>query len=156
MRRWLGWIAIAWLMAICVVAVAAYGNVQAGSSLAARTRDLASQLRCPACQGETVADSQAQIAIAIRALISQRLAAGQSPDQIKNYLVSRFGDRILLAPPQSGIDWVAWLAPPLLLLGGIGLLLTLVIDWRRRGKVRPESARSDYVDRVREEVLGKS
>jgi cytochrome c-type biogenesis protein CcmH len=156
MRRWLGWIAIAWLIAICAIAVAAYGGGRSGSSLAERSRDLESQLRCPACQGETVADSQAQIAVAIRALISQRLASGQSPDEIKSYLVSRFGDRILLAPTQSGIDWVAWLAPPLLLLAGSSLLLTLVADWRKRSKARPSGIRQEYIERVQEEVAGNT
>jgi cytochrome c-type biogenesis protein CcmH len=88
-------------------------------------------------------------------LVRQRLAEGQSPDAIKAYFVARYGNWILLAPPASGIGNVAWMAPPLLLLGGIGLLLTLVIDWRARGRARPAAPDEAYLERVRAELAGE-
>jgi cytochrome c-type biogenesis protein CcmH len=151
-RRWLGWIAIGWLLVICSVALVAYGNPAAAQSLDERTRAVAQQLRCPVCQSESVADSSAGISKAIRAIIQKRLAEGQSADQIKTYFVSRYGTWILLAPPSSGIGAVAWLAPPLLVLGGLALLMTLVMDWRRRAKRPPRPARSEYLARVRAEL----
>jgi cytochrome c-type biogenesis protein CcmH len=134
------------------VGLAAYGNPAAPTSLQDRTRAVAQQLRCLVCQGESVADSPSDLAKAMRKLIRAQLAEGRSADEIKRYLVTRYGDRILLAPPTSGIGGIAWLAPPLLLLGGVGLLLTLAADWRRRGRVPTATARDAYIARVRAEV----
>jgi cytochrome c-type biogenesis protein CcmH len=150
-RRWGGWIAIGWLVLVCAIALAAYGQPAHSVSLDARTRAVAAQLRCLVCQGESVADSPSDFARSVRALIRQRLRQGQSAGQIESFLVSRYGDRILMAPPAHGIGDVAWLAPPLLVLGGIGLLLTLVADWRRHGR-EPSNVRDEYLQRVRAEL----
>jgi cytochrome c-type biogenesis protein CcmH len=151
MRRWLGWIAIGWILALCVVAVLAYGRPAATQSLDDRTRAIALQLRCPICQGESVADSPSDISKAMRVLIRRKLAEGESSAQIKAYFVGRYGQWILLAPPSSGIGDLAWLGPPLLILGGAGLLLTLAADWRRRAR-SPTTADLTYVERVRQEL----
>lgn len=151
MRRWLGWIAIAWLLGLAAVALVAYGQPGHTASLEERTHDVAQQLRCLVCQGESVADSPSDFAKSLRVLIRKRLAQGESPDAIQSFLVSRYGDRVLLAPPSSGIGRVAWLAPPLLVLGGIGLLLTLIADWRQRGR-SSASASDVYLERVRAEL----
>ena len=155
MRRWLGWIAIGWLLALCAIALVAYGSPQ-HASLDDRTQALARQLRCPVCQGESVADSPSGIAQTMRLTIRKRLAQGQSPEQIRGYFVSRYGSWILLAPPASGVGNLAWLAPPLLLLGGIALLLTLVADWRSRGRGRLAAGKDAYLDRVRAELAAES
>ena len=151
MRRWLGWIAIAWLLLLCAVALGAYGRPAQATSLADRTRAIAQQLRCLVCQGESVADSPSDFSKTVRALIRQRLQQGQSGDQIEAYLVSRYGDRILMAPPTHGIGDIAWLAPLLLVMGGLGLLVTLVADWQRHGR---DTAQVDdvYLERVRAEL----
>jgi cytochrome c-type biogenesis protein CcmH len=151
MRRWLGWIAIGWLLLVGAVALAAYGTPSQTASLDVRTRAVAQDLRCLVCQGESVADSPSDFATTVRALIRQRLREGQSPDQIESFLVSRYGDRILMAPPTRGIGDIAWLAPPLLLLGGLGLLFTLVADWRRHGGQAAEAGEI-YLQRVRAEL----
>jgi cytochrome c-type biogenesis protein CcmH len=88
----------------------------------------------------------------MRAIIRHKLAQGESPDSIKRYFVSRYGNKILLAPPSSGIGSVAWFAPPLLVLGGMGLLLTLVFDWRSRSRVPVSSSGAEYLERVRAEL----
>ena len=99
-----------------------------------------------------MADSQATFSVQVRALIRRDLRAGQSPAAIKSYLVSRYGDRILLAPPVSGVGTLAWLGPPLLVLGGIGLLVTLVLDWRTRGRGTVPTSSEAYLERVRAEL----
>lgn len=152
MRRWAGWIAIGWLLLLCGAALALYGAPKASASLDDRTRAVAQQLRCPVCQSESVADSPAQISKDMRATIRKRLAAGESADSIKSYFVSRYGSWILLAPPATGIGNIAWLAPPLLLLGGLGLLSALVIDWRRRGKTPVVQPGAGYLERVQAEL----
>lgn len=151
MRRWLGWIAIGWLLALCALALAAYGQPRGTSSLDQQTQSVAQGLRCLVCQGESVADSPSDFAKSVRALIRKQLAQGESAGQIQSFLVSRYGNRILLAPPSSGIGNIAWFAPPLLVLGGVGLLVTLVLDWRRRGR-RHDDAAESYLARVRAEL----
>jgi cytochrome c-type biogenesis protein CcmH len=151
MGRWRGWVAIGWMLAICVLLLITYGHPASHPTLDDRTRALAAELRCPICHGESVADSTTDIARSIRALIRKRLSEGQSPDTIKRYLVSRYGDSIMLAPPAAGLGMVAWLAPLLLLVGGLGLLAALVAAWRSRGEV-PAMARSEYLERARAEL----
>jgi cytochrome c-type biogenesis protein CcmH len=152
MRRWLGWVAICWLVALCALALLAYGSPDGATSLDDRTRAVAQQLRCPVCQGESVADSPSAISKEMRTIIRTRLAEGQSPDAVKAYIVSRYGNWILLAPPVSGIGGLAWLTPPLLVLGGLVLLAVLIFDWRRRGAGPTSSAKMPHVWRVRSEV----
>jgi cytochrome c-type biogenesis protein CcmH len=157
MKRWLGWIAIGWLLVLCSVALLAYGRATPTASLSDRTLAVARELRCPVCQGESVADSQSGISQGIRAIIRRKLADAQSPDAIKQYFVARYGNKILLSPPSSGIGSVAWLAPPLLVAGGMGLLLTLVFDWRSRSRMPLSPAPREYLERVQAELaIGES
>jgi cytochrome c-type biogenesis protein CcmH len=152
----LGWIAMALLLGAGAIALFAYGSPESHLSLDDRTRAVALQLRCPVCQGESVADSSSSISQAMRQIIRRDLATGKSPDRIKAYFVSKYGDWILLAPPASGVGSFAWLAPPLLLLAGIGLLITLVLDWRRKGKSPSRAASASYLERVRSELSNDS
>jgi cytochrome c-type biogenesis protein CcmH len=152
----LGWIAIGWLIALCAVALVAYGNQSRPLSLDDRARAVEQQLRCPVCQGESVADSPAGIAKSMRAEVRQKLGAGESPAQIKASFVAAYGNWILLAPPASGLGSFAWLAPPLLFLGSIGLLVTLILEWRTRGRTGNERVREMYLDRVRAELAAET
>ena len=97
-----------------------------------RVRVIASKLRCPVCQNESVADSQSELSAQMRTLIRDKLAAGETEDQIVRYFVSRYGEWILLEPPRQGVLWFVWLAPVVALLGGAAL----VIAYLRRS-VRP-------------------
>lgn len=146
----MGWAAIAWLLVLATVGLWAYGGVNAHPSLYERTQGVAAQLRCPVCQGESVADSQSDIARSIRQYIQRELARGESSSTIIAFLLSRY-PTISLAPSNSGVGRFAWLAPPFLVLGGIALLLTLVVDWRRKAREDPV-ARLDYLQRIRAEV----
>jgi cytochrome c-type biogenesis protein CcmH len=152
-KQWLGWVAIAWLLVIFGVAVVGFGRSNSRPSIDDRTISVASGLRCLVCQGESVAESPSGFAKSVRALIRHELQHGRSPAWIRAFLVSKYTDSILLAPPTSGLGSIAWLAPPLLLLGGVGLLATLVYDWRRRAtSAEQRTRRSSYVDRVRAEL----
>lgn len=114
--------ALVTVVAILAAAIAA-GPAAAGpaADLDARAQALAARLRCPVCQNESVADSPAELAAQMRALIRDRLAAGESEEQIIAYFVDRYGQWILLEPPRRGIFWVAWLTPALALLAGTAL-----------------------------------
>jgi cytochrome c-type biogenesis protein CcmH len=93
---------------------------------AEQARQLAAELRCPDCQALSVAESQTAAAAAIRSQIVAQLSAGRSEAQVRDYFVQRYGEWILLAPTSP----LAWLLPPLALVGGIGLLAW----WLRRGR----------------------
>jgi cytochrome c-type biogenesis protein CcmH len=156
-RRYLGWLAIVWLLALCAVVLLAYGGSTKAESLDQRTLLVASGLQCLVCQGESVAESPSGFARSVRVLIRTQLRAGKTPDQIRSFLVSRYTNAILLEPPASGLGDLAWLAPPLLVLGGLGLLATLVYDWRGKGGGAPAPAsRAEYVERVRQELAAES
>jgi cytochrome c-type biogenesis protein CcmH len=152
MRRWLGWIAIGWLLVLCALALVAYGNPAPRTSLTDRTMAIARDLRCLVCQGESVADSPSGFSQGIRGEIRRRLKAGESASQIEGFLVSKYGDKILLAPPAGGIGDLAWLAPPVLVLAGAVLLVMLVLDWRQRGRAPASAVRDEYLERVRAEL----
>ena len=118
------------LLGLIVIGALIVLLVDSGSSNtpAARANRLQHQLACPECQGETVADSNAVSARAIRADIPKRIAAGQSDDEIKAAYVQQYGTKVLLTPGNSGIDIVAWMVPALaVLLGACGIGYSL---WR--------------------------
>lgn len=80
------------------------------------------QLRCLVCQGESVANSDADLAQDLRQIVREQITAGKTPDQIKHYMQARYGDWVLLKPPFKTRTLLLWLSPVLLLLiGGIYL-----------------------------------
>lgn len=94
------------------------------STLEARARDLSSQLRCLVCQNESIDESDASLARDIRVLIRERISKGESNDGVKNFLVSRYGDFILLKPPLNRDTLLLWIsAPATLLIGGLAIFL---------------------------------
>ena len=97
-----------------------------------RYRLLVEELRCPKCQNQNLADSNAPIAMDLRAQIYRMLSEGQSNEQIIDYLVSRYGDFVLYKPPVTGRTLLLWYGPACLLAGGFVLLGIIVL--RRRGK----------------------
>ena len=105
--------------------------------LEARARAISEQLRCMVCQNESIDESQAPLAHDLRMLVRQRIMAGDSDAQIINFLVSRYGEFILLKPPLSWNTLALWGAPPALLILGI---LTIFIVERRRALGRPAVA----------------
>lgn len=90
----------------------------AADDLDARARAIGSALRCPVCQAQSVADSPSELAGQMRALIRQKVAAGESREAILGYFVDRYGEDVLLEPPARGFGLVVWSAPVLLLAGG--------------------------------------
>lgn len=103
---------------------------------------LVHELRCLKCQGETVADTPAQFAVDIRRQVREMVEAGRSDAEVRQYMVDRYGEIILLRPRWSAANAWLWLAPGLLLLGGA------FIAWRILGQRRAllDSDTSDVND----------
>lgn len=104
-------------------------SVAAESTLDANTRAVASQLRCPVCQGLSLQDSPSELAQQMRTLVREQLAAGKSQDDVKAYFVARYGEWILMAPEKHGFNWLVYALPLLVLVGGAWVLVTALRRW---------------------------
>lgn len=85
-----------------------------------RFKALAEELRCLVCQNQSLADSQAGLADDLRDEVREQMAGGKSDDEIKDYLVARYGDFVLFRPPLRSSTWALWAGPFALLAGGAG------------------------------------
>ncbi len=125
----------AFALLIVLVASSAAWAVEPNEMLAdpvleARARAISKELRCMVCQNESIDDSQAPLAHDLRVLVRERLTAGDSDAQIINFLVSRYGEFVLLKPPLSWHTVALWGTPPGLLL--LGIIMIVVVERRRR------------------------
>jgi cytochrome c-type biogenesis protein CcmH len=98
--------------------------------LEARARAISKELRCMVCQNESIDDSHAPLAHDLRVLVRERLTAGDSDAQVMSFLVSRYGEFVLLRPPLSWHTLALWGTPPALLL--LGIVMMVVVVRRRR------------------------
>jgi cytochrome c-type biogenesis protein CcmH len=99
---------------------------------------LSKQLRCMVCQNQSIDDSDAPLARDLRILVRERLQAGDSNNQVLDFLVQRYGEFVLLRPRLHWSTALLWLAAPILLIGG-GLILFLMAR-RRRGTAAVDTA----------------
>jgi cytochrome c-type biogenesis protein CcmH len=107
---------------------ARYANVQLPNPRQEReAKALMETIRCLVCQGQSIADSNAEVAGDMRSLIRERIAAGESPESIRAWLVSRYGEWVSYKPQLEPATFALWAAPALLLLGGL---------WLARGRFR--------------------
>jgi cytochrome c-type biogenesis protein CcmH len=116
--------------------------------------DVAAQLRCVVCQSLSVADSPSETAHEMKDLIRERLAAGESPEQVRAYFVEKYGNWILLSPPRQGFNLLVWVVP----FAGLGLGLVLVLLVVRRWSRRPAPTQAPPMDpamraRIRREIV---
>ena len=107
-----------------------------------RFYDLATVLRCPKCQNENIAESNAPIASDLRDEIQRMMKAGKNDQQIVDFMVARYGDFVLYDPPMSPRTVLLWLGPGMLLLIGVGAIMAIVAN-RRRARVSNASPLSD-------------
>jgi cytochrome c-type biogenesis protein CcmH len=105
-----------------------------------RFQHLTQQLRCPMCQNETLADSNAPIARDLRNQIFQMMQHGSSDDEIKQYLVARYSDFVLYDPPLKAGTWLLWFGPLLILLGGASAVLMAIRKRNRRDSVATDAS----------------
>ena len=133
------------LAAVFTLLVAA--SAAADEALDTRLKALENELRCLVCQNQTLADSNAPLAEDLRREVRELATGGKSDDEIRAYLVARYGDFVLYKPPVKSTTYVLWFAPFLLLVGGASAWWMLV---RRRARVRAnaESPPSDAAARA--------
>jgi cytochrome c-type biogenesis protein CcmH len=115
--------------------------------LEGRARAISAELRCLVCQNQSIDDSDAPLARDLRLLVRQRLTAGDSDTAIRDYLVARYGDFILLKPPFETSTLILWLTPAIVLIAGGGVAI-----WRMR---RPGQAVSRKLSGDEEEKLAR-
>ncbi|WP_233167951.1 cytochrome c-type biogenesis protein [Xylophilus sp. ASV27] len=127
-------------LACALAACAALANeaqpLAADPQLEARVQSIAAELRCLVCQNETLAASQSALAVDLRAQISQQLAQGRSSEQIKDYMVERYGDFVLYRPAFNARTALLWLGPFALFAGALFALVRIV----RRHARGPEAS----------------
>lgn len=107
--------------------------------LEARAREISAELRCLVCQNQSIDDSNAPLARDLRVLVRQRLEAGDSNDEVLDYIVARYGDYVLLRPPFEPETWILWLGPFALLALVLGLLGFVAVGRRRPAVPAPLS-----------------
>jgi cytochrome c-type biogenesis protein CcmH len=151
MRALAPWLALG---AVLVVALAVLVvRSQPDDSVAARSNRIARQIKCPDCEGESVANSNTEIARNIRAEIRRRVASGDSDGAVLAYYASRYPDA-LLRPRGDGLGALAWAIPVtaiIVALGGIGLALR---RWSRAPRLAASADDERLVQRVRTEASG--
>ena len=136
--------------AVVLVAVSAWAAAPVDEQT---VHEVAAQLRCVVCQSLSVADSPSETANQMRGIIRERLAAGESPEQVRAYFVEKYGDWILLSPPKSGFTLLVWVVPFVGL--GIGLVLVVVVvrRWSRVPRATvPVQLDPAVRERIRREV----
>jgi cytochrome c-type biogenesis protein CcmH len=128
-----GVVAIALMMGAAPVRAVQPDEIMADPAKEARARDLSRELRCMVCQNQSIDDSDAPLARDLRLLVRERIAAGDSDGQVIDFLVSRYGEFVLLKPRFSLHTLLLWLLPPLALAGG-GAALWVLSRRRRAGE----------------------
>ena len=128
---------------VVFVTVPAYANeapnVAANPALEKRVMALSGELRCLVCQNQTIADSNAELAIDLKNQVREKLGQGMSDKDVIDYMVQRYGDFVLYRPPVKTITWLLWFGPFLLLVGGIFILLLKLSRRRIQLDALPES-----------------
>ena len=125
----------------------ARASSQADTAIERLTRQVAAQLRCPVCQGLSLADSPSELALGMKDVVRDQLAAGRTPDEVKAYFVAKYGEWILLEPPRRGVNLLAYLLPALAILIGLGVVWLMVQRWTREGpSTDPEPTALERVD----------
>jgi cytochrome c-type biogenesis protein CcmH len=141
---------------VAVLAFCALVASSAGAAAPPRAAELEAELVCPVCE-TTLDQSNAPIAMRMKAFIRARIAAGDSEQQIKDALVAEFGPEVLAKPPGGGFGLLAWLLPLVALLAGAVVVSLLIRSWsRRRGPSLPPADSLDpELDRRVDEELAR-
>lgn len=120
----------------------------ADPALEARAREISRDIRCPVCQGESIDDSNAPISRDLRIIIRERLVAGDTDEEVVDYIVARYGEFVLFNPRPEGSNLILWLAGPALFLAAIAVAVAA-----QRRRVAPEARLSEADEARLREIL---
>ena len=113
-----------------------------------RARELSKGLRCPVCQNESIDESNATLAQELRIVLRERLVAGDTDAEIIDFMVSRYGEFVLLRPDASGANLLLWLSAPIMLLIALGVGWTAI-----RGRKQDEAALTEAEQAELDKIL---
>jgi cytochrome c-type biogenesis protein CcmH len=146
--------ALAAIAALSTIAGATRMDVPPDAAFDLRIKKLESELRCLVCQNQTLADSNASLAEDLRTEVRELARAGKTDDDIRAYLVARYGDFVLYDPPLKRITWLLWIGPFALLAVGAALWWVIL---RRRAAVPDAPAAANFGEEARgRELLADS
>ena len=138
---------------LCLLAAHAGANEAAPASadpaLEARVMQIAAELRCLVCQNQTLADSNAGLALDLREQMRTMLREGADAAQVRRFMTDRYGDFVLYRPPLKATTLALWFGPLALLIGGIGVLWAVL---RRRNRLGAEHFEPEVIDTTNEGV----
>ncbi len=131
-------------------------HAAAAPDLDDRIREIATELRCVVCQNHSVADSPSEMAQQMRAIVREQVQAGRTPEQIKDFFVSKYGQWVLLKPKTTGFSALLWILPYAMLVIGIIGALWFVRRWTKRTNAVNESAKNETLsESARNEWLSR-
>jgi cytochrome c-type biogenesis protein CcmH len=141
-------------MTLATLVIAQHASAQsselanADAKTEARLKVLAEELRCLVCQNQTIADSNAPLAVDLRNQIRTQIGQGRSDDQIRDYMVQRYGDFVLYRPPFKATTALLWVGPFALVLLGAGIWLALVRRRRPQAQAGVQPARRRELEKL--------
>ena len=118
---------------------------------------IAKEMFCPVCENVPLDVCPTQACAQWRELIRQRLSEGWTEQQIKDYFVQQYGDRVLAEPPRTGLNWLIYIIPPVIVLAGAVLVISVLRSWKTHANAvsqveSPPTINDDYVKRLEEEL----
>lgn len=120
-----------------------------------RATALNKSIMCPVCPGESIDQSQNSLAVQMRAIVREKLDEGWTDQQIKDFLVERYGPSVLMEPPATGLNLAAWIVPPVAFALAIAALL-LTLKWMRMSaEAEREEAEAEGNDRDRRDYVSR-
>jgi cytochrome c-type biogenesis protein CcmH len=141
-------------VALAAAATLAFGQAEEvahpDAKVEQRLKSLAEELRCLVCQNQTIADSNAPLALDLRNQIRSQVAQGRSDDQIRAYMVERYGDFVLYRPPLKASTIALWLGPFLLLVVGAAAFVVIVRRKRAPNSAAPAPQRRSEIEAMLE------
>ena len=146
------------VLAVLLAGVAFAQESEPGDVTDDQINAVAKQLYCPVCENIPLDVCPTQACAQWRALIGEKLAAGWSEGQIKDYFVAQYGDRVLATPPARGLNWLVYVIPPVAIILGALILIRATKSWRQpvpansQPETSSEPSGDEYVARLEEEL----
>ncbi len=144
------WVPLAALALVLVVALAVGSRSNGPQTAQQRADALASRVKCPTCQGLSVAQSKTELAVAIHDEIDRQVNLGKSDAQVISYISSKYGDGLLINPPATGAGAVVWVAPIAFLVMAFAALVVTLRRWSATGRRAVDGADLAAVQRAKE------